>query len=272
MGWIQALRDARWLRRHRIPEPLWLRSTREVRALARLDAVEKGRLRALASLLLRDKAITGVAGLEIDEAMAVCIAAQACLPILNLSLDWYDDWFEVVVYPETFVVEHEEVDEAGVVHRRRRSLIGEAWGRGPLVLSWVDIRHPHPGGNVVIHECAHKLDMRNGVANGFPPLHRGMSREQWTRTFSEAFEGMRHRLAHHHRTPIDPYGAESPAEFFAVLSEAFFEMPRVLVRECAPVYGQLRLFYRQDPAQGPDHPGPVAPGPRSGSADSSGGL
>ena len=237
------------LRRSRIPFGIWHQATAGLGALDHLDAVGRARLRALAGQFLRDKALTGVGGLRLDGVMRVHIAAQACLPVLELGLGWYDDWYEVVVYPDSFLVEHEEVDEAGVVHRRRRSLAGEAWGRGPLVLAWAEIENPPHGGNVILHECAHKLDMRNGAANGFPPLHRGMSREAWTRTFSEAFDHMRYRLAHHHATPIDPYGAESPAEFFAVLSETFFEAPEVLVAECPAVYGQLKLFYRQDPAR-----------------------
>ncbi len=237
------------LRRRRIPFDLWHPATKGLTALGHLHAVERARLRALAGALLHEKTITPVGGLRLDAVMRVRIAAQIGLPVLALGLDWYDDWYEVVVYPESFFVEHEEVDAAGVVHRRRRALAGEAWGRGPLVLSWAEIEYPPHGGNVILHECAHKLDMRNGAANGFPPLHRDMSRELWTRTFSEAFEHMRYRLAHHHATPIDPYGAESPAEFFAVLSESFFETPEVLVAQCPAVYDQLRRFYRQDPAR-----------------------
>lgn len=242
---------ARRLRRARIPYPLWRRATLGVSAMSHLDARARARLRAMTARFLREKAVTPVGGLALDPAMRVHIAAQACLPVLELGLDWYDDWHEVVVYPEVFVADYEEVDEAGVVHRWPRELAGEAWGRGPLILAWEEIADPPEGGNVILHECAHKLDMRNGAANGFPPLHRDMSREDWTRTFSEAFEGLRHRLAHHHATPIDPYGAESPAEFFAVLSEAFFETPRLLREECPGVYQQLHRFYRQDPAAAP---------------------
>ncbi len=260
LGWARRLR-ARRLHRGRIPFPSWQGATAGVTALAHLGPVQRARLRTLTARFLREKAITAVGGLELGGCERVHIAAQICLPVLALGLDWYDDWYEVVVYPEAFVTEHEEVDEAGVVHRWPRELAGEAWGRGPLILAWEEIVHPRPGGNVILHECAHKLDMRNGVANGFPPLHRDMSREMWTRTFSEAFGHLRHRLAHHHATPVDPYGAESPAEFFAVLSEAFFETPQVLVAECPAVYEQLRRFYRQHPARRVDRPrwsGPAA--------------
>ncbi len=246
MGW-RSWRDALWLRRHRIPEPAWREVTQRLHPLRRLDEVQRARLRALASLFLRDKALNAVQGLTLDEPKAVTIATLACLPILELGLDWYDDWREVVVYPEGFIVEQETVDAAGVVHPQRRALSGEAWNRGPLILAWADLEHRRRGSNVVIHECAHKLDMRNGSANGFPPLHPGMVREDWTRAFSEAFDRLRYRLAHHHHTPIDPYGGESPGEFFAVLSEAFFETPEVLAGECPAVFAQLRLFYRQDP-------------------------
>lgn len=129
---------------------------------------------------------------------------------------------------------------------------GESWSRGPVILSWDDITSDmaplHPGHNVVVHEFAHKLDMLNGSANGMPPLHRDMLREQWSKNFSQAFEHLRHRLDHHHRPGINAYGANNPAEFFAVVSEYFFTDPQKLHHLSSAVYDQLVLFYRQNPA------------------------
>jgi Mlc titration factor MtfA (ptsG expression regulator) len=119
-----------------------------------------------------------------------------------------------------------------------------------VILSWADVENAGDadGVNVVIHEFAHKLDMLNGDANGFPPLHSGMSREAWGRAFTEAFKDLCRRVEAGEDTDIDPYAAEAPGEFFAVVSEAFFEMPDI-VRETYPaVYAQLAEFYRQDPA------------------------
>lgn len=235
------------MRRGRIPAGAWKRCTEGLEPFQGLNFIDTERLRDLASLFLLEKPVTGAAGLVVDEDMAVTIAACASLPILNLSLDWYEDWHQVILYPDSFITEHEEVDEAGVVHTPRRVLSGEAWEQGPLILSWADVMDRYPGANVVIHECAHKLDMRNGAANGMPPLHRDMSREAWTRTFMTAFDGLNQRLDHGLHTALDPYAAESPGEFFAVTSEAFFEAPESLWNEYPLVYSQLTQFYRQDP-------------------------
>ena len=128
-------------------------------------------------------------------------------------------------------------------------MTGESWLAGPVILSWADAerRGEAQGYNVVIHEFAHKLDMLNGDANGYPPLHAGMSRDEWTRVFDAAYRDFCKRVERGEETAIDPYAAEAPAEFFAVLSEAFFEIPGVVQAEHPEVYGQLASFYRQDP-------------------------
>lgn len=212
--------------------------------LARLDESETERLRRLATLFLHHKRFLGAHGLEVDEAMRLDIALQACLPILNLGLAWYEDWVTVIVYPEDFLPEHEYVDEAGVVHVERSPHSGEAWERGPVLLSWDEVNHSE---GLAIHEFAHTLDMRNGEANGMPPLHRDMSPRAWEKAMSAAFRALNDRLARGIPPPIDPYAATDPAEFFAVTSEYFFADPHTLEDAYPEVYGQLRLFYRQDP-------------------------
>lgn len=239
--------------RWRIPYPLWHANMARTPSLSRLDQRERHRLRKLASLFLHEKTITGAGGLTVDASMRVYIAAQACLLILNLDLDAFDGWSEVIVYPDTFIVTRQERDAAGVVHETRRTLGGEAWSRGPVILSWADAKpgaHPHgSSSNVILHEFAHKLDMLNGTADGVPPLHATARRESWATALSQAYDKLYHQVERHHHTAIDPYGAESPAEFFAVLTEVFFEQPERLRHLYPDVYDQLRLFYRQDPAQ-----------------------
>ncbi|MGD8629880.1 MAG: zinc-dependent peptidase [Gammaproteobacteria bacterium] len=245
-AWLQHV-----LLRSRITYPLWHDTIASVPVLSYLDPQEQHRLRRLASLFLHEKTITGAGGLSVDSSMRVYIAAQACLLILNLDLEYFRGWSQVIVYPDTFVVSREEYDSSGVVHETRRALAGEAWRRGPVILSWSDARagaSPHgPASNVILHEFAHKLDMLNGAANGMPPLHYGMVREAWTATLSQAYENLYHQVERHHHTAIDPYAAETPAEFFAVLTEVFFQQPERLNHLYPDVYRQLRLYYRQDP-------------------------
>lgn len=216
---------------------------------SRLDAAERSRLRALAERLIRDKSFSGTAGAEIDGAVCASIAVQAALPVLNLDLDSYGRWQEVIVYPAEFVPEREEMDEAGVVHHVRHPMSGEAWEGGPVVLSWEDVRWSGlcDGFNVVIHEFAHKLDMASGAANGLPRLHSGMHVEEWAAAFTPAYEDFCRRVNAGEETAIDPYAAESPAEFFAVLTEYFFELPAALHADYPAVFDQMRRYYRQDP-------------------------
>ena len=217
--------------------------------LARYGAPDRSRLRALTARFLGTKSIEPVQGLALDAPSRTALAALACIPVLELGLDAYAGWTSVVVHPGGFMVRDREVDEAGVVHEFAQARSGEAWLRGPVVLSWEDVAASGQldGYNVVIHEMAHKLDMLNGDANGFPPLHAGMDAISWHRDFTAAFDDLNRRLDAGEPTPIDDYAAHSPGECFAVMSEYFFELPRVLERAYPEVYRQLVAYYRQDP-------------------------
>lgn len=238
------------LRQATLPEQAWRSAVSGLPVLRGLSEQELLRLRELASLFLNEKQVVAAGGFSLDEDTRIKIAAQACLPILNLGLDYYAGWVSVIVYPGEFLPEHEFMDEDGVVHVVRDATLGESWERGPVVLSGADALRSgeHDGVNVVIHEFAHKLDMLNGAMNGFPPLHRDMSSEQWAQAFNAAYADFCARAERDMEMAIDPYAAESPAEFFAVASEAFFEIPHDLQREYPEVYRQLAAFYRQDPA------------------------
>lgn len=246
-------RKARALSRARIPIDLWERVVEDALLHFNLDHQELHRLRELASLFLQRKTISAASGHEVDDYQRVVIASQACLLILNLDLDYYDGWHEVIVYADSFYVPMQQPDEIGLVHEQRVLLGGEAWGTGPLLLSWQDARpgnHIHgKGSNVILHEFAHKIDMLNGAANGMPPLHPDMKREEWTAAFSHRYEQLVEQVERHHHTRIDPYAAENPAEFFAVITEEFFEVPERIHRYYPKVYHQLQLFYRQHPLQ-----------------------
>ena len=249
---LQAYR--RWQRaritaRARLDPALWGVTLQGLPFLRGLTDDERERLRVAVILFLHYKSIHGAGGLELDAGMQLMIAVQACILILNLDIDYYRGWVEVIVYPDEFVPTMEYTDEDGVVHTRREPLAGEAWLQGPVILSWADATPSSDGGgvNVVIHEFAHKLDMLNGDANGYPPLHREMSREAWSQAFGAAFADFGRRVEADEELAIDPYAAESPGEFFAVMSEAFFEIPEAVIGLYPAVYHQLRLFYRQDP-------------------------
>jgi len=249
LGRIRTWLRRRRLDRARIPDAEWAATTVKLPVLAGLNTEELARLRDLASLFLREKTLEPAGGLALAPDMGPLIAAQACLPILNLGLDYYRGWHSVILYPEGFLAHHEYTDPIGLVHSLHRPLIGEAWERGPVILSWADIVDAlaEPGLNVVIHEMAHKLDMLTGEVNGLPPLHRGMSVREWSRAFNVAFRRLCRQVDRGLPTALDPYAADSPGEFFALISEAFFETPGMVNNVYPDVYRQLQAFYRQDP-------------------------
>lgn len=249
---LRRWRTRRILSRTPIQEPDWQHALARCAPARRLPAGSQARLRVLATLFLHEKAIEPVAGLELNPAMRTLLAVHACLPILELGLWWYRSLHALVIYPDLFIPKRAEMDDAGVVHHTRTALEGEAWLQGPVVLSWEAVtRAGLPRGhNVVVHELAHKLDMLNGAANGFPPLHRGMRHDAWTRAFEDAYQEHTRRWQTGAGTPLDPYGLENPGEFFAVASELFFEQPRALKEFSSDLYHQLSLFYRQHPADG----------------------
>ena len=175
------------------------------------------------------------------------VAAQACLPVLGLGWEWLRNWRTVVLLPAEFSSSFEETDDSGVVREWEEEVAGEAWDEGPIVLSWADVEESGwgDGFNVVIHEVAHKLDLLDGDMNGRPALHGNMDPAAWHREFTAAYD----RLNRGRGGLVDPYAAESPAEFFAVASELFFERPTELQAQFGGVYDQLKAFYRQDPVQ-----------------------
>lgn len=220
--------------------------------LAGLSHAELTQLVALAAVFARGKAFSGAAGLMVTPTMVATVTLQMALPVMNLGKEALDGWEEVVLYPSAFVVRDHWMAPGGVVHEGDSVLIGQARLDGPVVLSWPDVKRStgRDGWNVVIHEIAHKLDMLNGDANGFPPLHKGMNREQWSQAWAAAYADFQQQLEREGEMAeegwLDPYAAESPAEFFAVLSETFFECPQGLAEDYPAVYRQLVAFYRQD--------------------------
>jgi Mlc titration factor MtfA (ptsG expression regulator) len=261
MGWWsdwrvrwRARRESRLLRSRPIPDDLWLACLSRHPFLAQRTPEDLATLRRLATLFLARKEFTGAGGLEPTDDMAVSIAAQACLPILHLGLDAYDGFIGIVVHPDEVVARREVVDEDGVVHHYDETLSGEAMEGGPVMLSWRDVdaaAEPSDRSyNVVIHEFVHVLDMRDGLADGIPPLPSRAARTDWEAVMGAEFQAFRDALDADplHDPVIDPYGAEAPEEFFAVASEAFFVTPVELRREYPRLYRLLAGYFDQDPA------------------------
>jgi len=248
MGFIRDWRRRRALENTCLDEALWSKVTATLSFLRGLTEEERSRLRELVILFLSEKEMHGAGAFVLTDEVRLSIAVQACLPILNLGLDIYDSWVGVIVYPGEFRVRKEEMDENGVVHAVDEGLAGEAWPGGPVILSWEDVGLAERGYNVVIHEFAHKIHMDGSGGQDFPAERPGMNPEKWRATLEASYQRFCAEVDADRPTFIDPYAAEHPAEFFAVMSEAFFTESAVLVRDWPELYRQLALFYRQDPA------------------------
>jgi hypothetical protein len=246
----------RWIewRRQRVggrPFPAaWRRILRRrVPLVATLPAALQLRLKRLIQVFIAEKPFIGCQGQRITDEVRVTVAAHAALLLLGQdSSDCYPRLRQVLVYPGAFVVQREQPAGAGLVREQRQALSGESWSQGQVVLGWADVREgaadPHDGRNVALHEFAHQIDQDGGVADGRPWRPDRASRRRWAAVMAEALE----RLRREPSTLIDPYGASDPAEFFAVVTEVFFERPRELAAEAPAVYAELAALYRLDPA------------------------
>ncbi len=246
-------RPSRWLRSaHVVEDALWSAACSRVRLLDGLDAGTLTNLRDLAARFLRDKNLVGAQGLELSAERRLIVAVLCCLPMLALGRDAWRGWRDVILYPGAFRVRRHEHDhdhdyDGSVVTEWDDELDGEAWSHGPIILSWAaieeDLADPFAGSNVAAHEIAHKLDLLDGVLDGTPPLDRA-SLSRWRGALQPAYDAMVAAVDRDEDTAIDPYAAESPDEFFAVVTEYYFSAP-ALLREHAPgVHAALRDFYR----------------------------
>jgi len=258
----------------RIPGSLWADVLAAHPFLAALDDAEKQALQQRCAWLLASKTINGAHGLEPTDFMRLAIAAQACLPILNLSPALYEGWNEIIVYPGGFAIPRSRQDDDGVVHEYIEEAAGEAWDGGPVIMSWdtglgpeVGPGQPAHAYNVVIHEFAHKLDLQAGDADGMPGLaaHREIKPRAWRRVLEDSYDAFVAALdaveaaippdvdpetadadPWYGRLPLDPYAATDEAEFFAVSSESFFVDPGPLADSLPDWYALLAAYYRQD--------------------------
>lgn len=246
---IRETRRRHYLEEHLMQDDLWEWAREHHTILRGLSPDELHQLREIATIFAHEKEFEGTDGLVITEKVKASVAVQAALPILKLGIDWYRNWTTVVIVPKEFVNHRVLRDRAGVVHEWVETDAGESWQKGPVVLSWRDVEASGwcDGFNVVIHEAAHRLDMTDGSVNGRPGLHKGMDGKRWFDICSAAFSDLAGRSGSRRRSQIDAYATVSDAEFFAVVTEYFFELPHVVHREYPDLYELFRTFYRQDP-------------------------
>lgn len=230
-----------------IEEFRWQRLIGSSALFERLGVSRLERLREHVRLFLADKRFHGAADHVVEPVQQLAIAALACIPVHRLGYRALRGWRDVIVYPAGFRSRRDHHDEStGVVTEIEEDMIGEAWDRGPVVLSWADVAEdlasPFDGLNVVIHEIAHKLDMLDGSVNGTPKLPSSIPRKEWVATMQQGFNGLVRMVQNNIETPIDPYAAESVDEFFAVITEYHHSAPEQLAR-CMPEVAALMDRY-----------------------------
>ena len=244
--------DGWTLRRRPIPDGLWRLTLERHPILAWRSASDQARLRELAALFLARKEFFGADELSVTDEMAVAIAAQAALPVLNLGLGLYDGFVGIVVHRDQVLARREETDDDGIVHQFEEELSGEAMQGGPVMLSWCDVGAAGEscewGYNVAIHEFAHVIDMADGAANGTPPMPDRHTRDHWQQGMGSAYDRFCATVRACRPSNLDPYAAQSIDEFFAVTSECFFVDPVSLRSEFPDVYSLLKNYYEQDPS------------------------
>ena len=249
----------RWQRERLLRNPFpaaWRKMLRaRVPLVGRLPAALQLQLKQRMQVFIAEKPFIGCAGLNVTEEMRVVVAAQACLLTLNRSMDLFANVRQILMYPGAFVVNRSATDGAGVLSEQRQALSGESWSQGQVILSWQDTLEgaadPRDGRNVVIHEFAHQLDQENGAPQGAPPPQAGdmgYDARRWKQVFQAAFADLQAQVRERHDGLLNHYGAQDPAEFFAVVSEVFFEQPLELQLQYPALYGELRGYYQLDPA------------------------
>jgi Mlc titration factor MtfA (ptsG expression regulator) len=219
--------------------------------VAKLIDADRKELEGLVRIFLAEKSFEGCGGLELTEEIKVTIAALACILLLHRETDIYPGVDAILVYPSAYRAPTKSY-EGGVVIERDQARLGESWTRGVVVLAWDHVRsdasQPADGQNVVLHEFAHQLDSEDGSMDGAPDLGARARYTSWAQVLGNEFDELSRNLHAGRSSDIDSYGATSPAEFFAVVTEMFFEKPRAMRRRHPQLYEELAAFYKQDPA------------------------
>jgi Mlc titration factor MtfA (ptsG expression regulator) len=225
---------------------------RNLPIFARLSGADQRELLGHTQVFLAEKHFEGAGGLDLTDEMRITIAGQACLLLLHRDTDYYPDLISIIVYPSGYTSREDRHIGGGIWEEGDEDRLGHTGAHlGALVLAWDGVRHgaasPADGENLVLHEFAHQLDFENQSTDGTPSLETRAAYLAWARVMSAEFNALRNASAAGLPTLIDGYGATNPAEFFAVITESFFERPKALRKLHPALYAQLQNFYKQDP-------------------------
>ncbi|MCC6144032.1 MAG: zinc-dependent peptidase [Candidatus Hydrogenedentes bacterium] len=217
----------------------------------KLPDTERVALHGHVRVLLAEKRFEGCGGIRLEDRHRLIIAGYAALLLLGRPGDYFPQLYSILIYPYTFLARVEEPDEDGMVWEEEEEREGESWSLGAIVLSWPDVERDIRvlnGRNVILHEFAHHLHEVDGVFDGAHFMETAEEQQEWAEVMSRHYDRHVEAVEGRRRTFLDPYGAEDPAEFLAVCTEAFFEQPRKLRERHPDLYRQLERYYALDPA------------------------
>ena len=253
---VKLLRRAR--RRKLLEAPIDPEFEGILQANVPLYAKLPGKLRPLLkrriNVFLDDKHFEGCAGFEIDKTARVTIAAYACLLTLKRSPGLYSSLSTILVYPNAYKAPKEELLASTTQTVEGKEFrLGESWNHGTVVLSWSSICDTGTSSslseNTAIHEFAHQLDQEDGSIDGTPAMNSREDYKRWAEIMSREFENLQTALAENRLSTLRAYGATSPAEFFAVAAESFFENAVQLRKAARDLYSELQSYFQLDPAE-----------------------
>ena len=213
----------------------------------KLNAQEREKISHSIMLFINMKDIIGVS-LKLTDEIKVIVAFHACLLLLHSKVSQcYENLSTVVIYPNT-VIDNRINNSGGIATKGPFLLEGQS-SSDTVVLSWSDASkdayHLHRD-NVIIHEFAHELDFLDGSADGTPPLPNSKYHE-WAQVLSHDFNRLQEVTLKNRDWGkyklLGSYAATNEAEFFAVVSERYFENPEALKKHFPSLYKELEDFY-----------------------------
>ncbi|MDG5766651.1 zinc-dependent peptidase [Balneolales bacterium ANBcel1] len=247
MGWLQSIRRKKL---DKEPFPVsWEKILQEQIPFYRLmTADQRNRYRQLIRYFIAEKIFEGCGGMELGDFERVVISAMACVPLLGGVSDLYPYLRSVLVYPDTYHAHYSEEGVDGVVTEGVESRSGESWDQGVIVFSWkeveYDLRHPRDGANIVYHECAHQLDYEWGATmEDFSWQRKSREKQGMASVLKSEYRHLVGLLERGRPIAVDDYAATNIHEFFAVMTEAWFERPGLIRRYYPEADRVLTGFY-----------------------------
>jgi Mlc titration factor MtfA (ptsG expression regulator) len=187
--------------------------------------------------------IEGV-GTAVDDTDRVMIASSAVIPIFGFKNWQYRNLTNVILYPDTFDGEFQF--EGG--NRSILGMVGSGYMNGQMILSRAALIKGFSKSagkeNTAVHEFVHLLDKSDGATDGVP---ENLLAHEYVLPWIKMIRQEIYKIEAG-KSDINPYAVTNEAEFFAVVSEYFFQKPAQLKSKHPELYQMLSTIFMQDRA------------------------